>query len=188
MADVEVYDAAYVEALEASVVVGGSVNGAGQLVLVRGSGEEFNAGSVVLPRYLSYGVGDLFITTTDSPAATILGGGTWERYGKGRVLVSYDDTDADFDTVNEIGGEKKHDMTLAELVPHDHQTVAHNHAFGMTGIAVTGGPTLFPASGSTDMDDWDMSAAVVDVLPTGGGDPFNVMQPYIVVFVWRRTA
>lgn len=46
MADVEVYDAAYVAALEASVVVSGFINENGHLVLERGNGEQFNAGVV----------------------------------------------------------------------------------------------------------------------------------------------
>lgn len=53
-----------------------------------------------------YPVGSLYFSTNSTSPATIYGG-TWERYGKGRTLVSVDESDTDF-TAGKTGGEKTH--------------------------------------------------------------------------------
>ena len=42
-------------------------------------------------------------------------GGTWERFGQGKVLVGFDENDADFNEVLKTGGEKKHTLSISEL-------------------------------------------------------------------------
>lgn len=67
--------------------------------------------------------------------------------------------------VGNTGGEEAHTMTLSELVPHHH---SYQTLTNPGGIAIQGGTNyLFQAANTTD---------------TGGGTPFNVMQPSAVVF------
>ena len=47
--------------------------------------------------------------------ATLMGFGTWTRYGEGRVLVSQTSSDSQFDTLGETGGSKTHTLSIAEL-------------------------------------------------------------------------
>lgn len=67
-----------------------------------------------------YPVGEIFITRQSGDPATILGFGTWERYGSGRTIVSLDPGDASFDTVDLTGGSKTHTLTVNELPSHFH--------------------------------------------------------------------
>lgn len=65
-----------------------------------------------------YPVGSLFISTTSTNPTTYLGG-TWVRWGQGRVPVSVSDSDSDFGA-NKTGGEKTHTLSTAEMPSHSH--------------------------------------------------------------------
>ena len=78
-----------------------------------------------------YYVGKIIMDTANVNPATYLGFGTWQYWGQGRVPVGVDASDSDFNAVEKTGGEKKHTMTIAELVDHTHVLVgsegtAHN--------------------------------------------------------------
>lgn len=66
-----------------------------------------------------YPVGSLYFSTNSTSPATIYGG-TWERYGKGRTLVSVNESDTDF-TAGKTGGEKTHVLTVDEMPSHRHE-------------------------------------------------------------------
>ena len=54
-----------------------------------------------------YPVGSVYINATSSSnPATLLGFGTWEAFGSGRVMVGLNGSDTDFDTAEETGGSK----------------------------------------------------------------------------------
>ena len=123
-----------------------------------------------------YPVGAIHITTISTNPSEYMGG-TWERFGNGRVLVGVDEADSDFSTSNKIGGEKKHTLTIAEMPSHSHgQNVTAND----TGSAIRrdydsdGSSGIYPQGVQTEA--------------TGGGQAHNNLQPYITVYMWRRTA
>jgi hypothetical protein len=54
-----------------------------------------------------YPVGSIYVNATSSSnPSTLLGFGTWEAFGAGRVLVGLNASDTDFDTAEETGGSK----------------------------------------------------------------------------------
>jgi hypothetical protein len=54
-----------------------------------------------------YPVGSIYINATSSSNPTsLLGFGTWEAFGAGRVMVGLNVSDTDFDTAEETGGSK----------------------------------------------------------------------------------
>jgi hypothetical protein len=54
-----------------------------------------------------YPVGSIYINASSSNnPATLLGFGTWEAFGAGRVMVGLNGSDTDFDTAEETGGSK----------------------------------------------------------------------------------
>jgi len=53
-----------------------------------------------------YPVGALYISTLLTSPTTLLGFGTWEVFGTGRVMVGQDPTDASFNILEETGGSK----------------------------------------------------------------------------------
>ena len=135
---------------------------------------------------LVYPVGSIYTTvgssaTTPTEVNTLLGVGTWEAFGAGKVPVGIDSGDTDFDAVAETGGSKTHTLSIAELPAHGH---SQNSSGGSSTIqfaqnSPSGNPRYADGSGS------DGSRSVGN---TGGGGAHNNLQPYIVVYMWKRTA
>jgi hypothetical protein len=120
-----------------------------------------------------YPVGSIYINAAVSTnPGTLLGFGTWAAFGAGRVMVGLNSGDSDFDTAQETGGAKTHTLTTSEIPAH-----THNSNF------VTGGTSVSGVSTSGNYD-----AATNATSSTGGGSAHNNVQPYIVVYMWRRTA
>ena len=127
----------------------------------------------------AYPIGSVYINASNSTnPASLLGFGTWVAFGAGKVMVGLDAGDTSFDTVGETGGEKTHILTVAEMP-------AHKHKFGYTGgnTDATGLPySVGKAIGH------DPSNVYSETTSTGGGGSHNNLQPYIVVYFWKRTA
>lgn len=124
-----------------------------------------------------YPVGSIYMNASVSTnPATLLGFGTWTSFGAGRVLVGLDSSDTDFDTVEETGGAKTHTLTEAEMPAHTHNTGGY--------AAMVGNGNEFTAGEHYDTggtNGWATSS-------TGGGAAHNNLQPYIVVYMWKRIA
>lgn len=133
MATVTGVTAQRADQIEAASVVSATIAG-NDLVLVTHGGTQVNVGRIIPPPVVAWPVGSIFMATTPENPAALLGGGTWVRWGKGRVPVSLDEADPDFDTVEEIRGTKTHQLSLAELPSHAHsgttdwQSHDHGHA------------------------------------------------------------
>lgn len=129
-----------------------------------------------------YPVGSIYTTvsssaTTPAEVNTLLGVGTWVAFGEGRVLVGKAGSGT-FDTLAATGGSEtdSHTLTTAELPSHTHTVNTVSGSSGSTtGLEgggnryVTGTQTI-PASGG------------------GGAHSHDIVQPYIVVYMWKRTA
>ena len=125
----------------------------------------------------AYPVGSIYTSVVSTNPATLLGVGTWAAFGEGKVLVGIDSGDTDFDTVLETGGSKtdSHTLTIAEMPAHTHTTT--------TG---SGGGS----SSATSQTQTTNSVGTATTSSTGGGGAHthDIVQPYIVVYMWRRTA
>ncbi len=66
-----------------------------------------------------YPIGIIYESVKPDNPSTFMGG-TWTRFGNGKVLVGVDETDTDFNTVNKTGGEKTHVLTVSEMPSHTH--------------------------------------------------------------------
>lgn len=132
----------------------------------------------------------------------LLGYGTWTRFGQGRVLVSLDEGQTEFDTVGETGGAKTHTLTTGEMPSHTHTQDPHTHtvtdpghthstATNSGGVFSTGpDPAAQATTGTTGSATTGISvnAATATNQNAGGGGAHNNLQPYIVVYMWVRTA
>ena len=85
--------------------------------------------------------------------------------------MGIDATDTAFDTVEETGGAKTHTLTVDELPAHTHSVPNSGSQNNSFDSGTTVGNDVTGTSGST-----------------GGGQAHNNLQPYIVVYMWKRTA
>lgn len=137
----------------------------------------------------AYPVGSIYMNASNSTnPATLLGFGTWVAFGAGKVPVGIDAGDTDFDTAEETGGAKTHTLDLDEMPSHRHGGIEPS---GSTGGNSNGFDVDNPTSG-------DEPTKVEKFTTYTGGDTtdgtqgttqaHNNLQPYIVVYMWKRTA
>ena len=128
-----------------------------------------------------YPVGSIYMQMgTSANPAILMGFGTWVRYAEGKVLVSQSSSDTEFDTMNETGGSKTHTLTVDELPAHTH---THTVQTGRSYSSSIGGPPI--VQGSNNVLIYEQA---VTTSSTGSGQAHNNLQPYSVVYMWRRTA
>lgn len=109
-----------------------------------------------------YPVGEVFITHRDGNPSTLLGFGTWVRYGEGRSPMFLDTADADFNAIDKVYGEKDHALTIGEIPPI---------------------PTFGNLSGTAGANPiWANQSTV------GGGGAHNTTHKVITLAAWLRTA
>lgn len=134
---------------------------------------------------LFYPVGTIYETTSsDLDTTTKMGnhfGGTWEVYGAGRVLVAKS-ADTEFDTIGETGGAKTHthDMSSGQADFSSEGTIGYVRRSSTSFTA----NRKFTISGDTT----DSSTRTVSTKIEGNTDTISNLQPYIVVYRYRRTA
>ena len=170
---------------------------------------QFNAhirdNALFLKEY-AWPVGSIFLSVVSTNPSTLLGLGTWAAFGTGRTLVSLDAAQAEFDVIEETGGIKNHPLTTAEMPAHTHVQDSHGHAITDPGHvhvqrfkqnSVDTGATQ---NGFCDGSSFDGVATVSattgvtvnNATPTnqnaGTDAGHNNLQPYITVYMWKRTA
>ena len=142
-----------------------------------------------------YPVGSIYINAVSSTnPATLLGFGTWVAFGAGRVPVGYDAANSNFNATEKTGGSAD-----AIVVSHSHSATtsgagSHSHSYYSGSFGGTG--TAFPndESGSgTQVNTYPTSsvgdhAHSVSVASTGSSGTNANLQPYITVYMWKRTA
>jgi len=151
-----------------------------------------------------YPVGAIYMSVVSTSPATLFGG-TWSAFAPGRVLVGINSADTDFDVVEETRGAKTV-QSSAQVFTGDSSTAvnAHYHTLA-TGTGATGDfsqviGTVDTESGGTGAEPTQtalgtrtasQSPASASYTPTGTNAPgaaTSVIQPSIVVYMWKRTA
>jgi len=123
-----------------------------------------------------YPVGSIYINAAVATnPGTLLGFGTWAAFGAGRVIVGLNAADSDFDTAQETGGAKTHTLSVSEIP-------SHTHTSTLRGNGEDENQNIPSASDNTD------PSLTMTTDATGGGQAHNNLQPYIVAYMWRRTA
>jgi hypothetical protein len=140
-----------------------------------------------------YPVGSIYTNAAVSTnPATLLGFGTWTAFGAGKVLVGLDSGDAAFDTLGETGGSKD-----AIVVSHSHTASSsvsdpgHNHTIGFQNYTIdaNSGAQGLVRQGTSNTNTVTTGISVSTSVSTTGSSATNAnLPPYIVVYMWRRTA
>jgi hypothetical protein len=139
---------------------------------------------------LFYPVGSIYTNATDATnPGTLLGFGTWTAFGAGRVPVGFDAGNALFDAAEETGGSAdaitvSHTHTATVTDPgHTHTSNANvNNAQNLAG-----GPST-TLSRQTATIDPAFTGISVAISTTGSSGTDANYQPYITVYMWKRTA
>lgn len=146
-----------------------------------------------------YPVGSIYTNASISTnPGTLLGFGTWTAFGAGRVMVGFDASDPLFDTAEETGGSKD-----AITVSHTHTASSsvsdpgHNHALPNTNAAGTtvgnfyygdyGAATGVLYNNPVTSNTTGISVST-SISSTGSSGTNANLQPYITVYMWKRTA
>ncbi len=150
-----------------------------------------------------YPVGSIYTNATNSTnPGTLLGFGTWSAFAAGRVPVGFDSGNALFDTAEETGGSAD-----AITVSHTHTATVtdsgHSHSDGhyiSTGNVYTGNvygadfmmksAQSYPNGASTSPNTTSSVTTGISVAnsTTGSSGTNANYQPYITVYMWKRTA
>lgn len=140
---------------------------------------------------LLYPVGTIYTNSSVSTnPATLLGFGTWTAFGAGRVMIGFNAANALFDTAEETGGSAD-----AITVTHTHTATVtdptHTHPyFNMTGSSgsFNAGGGLGNNNGSNVTTTAASTGISVTNSSTGSSGTNANYQPYITVYMWKRTA
>ena len=139
---------------------------------------------------LLYPVGSIYTNASVSTnPATLLGFGTWTAFGAGRVPVGFDAGNALFDTAEETGGSAD-----AITVSHTHTATStdagHLHTqteYNQPGIGNSGGGGARVSSQTANTGTG--FASITTTVDSAGSSGTNAnYQPYITVYMWKRTA
>lgn len=145
-----------------SLEVAGDTKISGNIVL-NGSSATVSSGIIQSLGKLLYPVGAIYITYGNTNPGTFLGG-TWEQFGQGRTLIGQgtgnDGSTSMSFTAGATIGKYKHTLSHSEIGRHNY------------------GALLKQNGNEIGVHDHSESEAT----------PFNLLQPSIVVYFWRRTA
>jgi len=141
----------------------------------------------------AYPVGSIYMNAAVATnPATLLGFGTWVAFGAGKVPVGIDASDTDFNTVEETGGTKdaiipthNHTATTTSTdAGHQHSNLRYQRLEGGTGGANFWVDVITTNTGVG----YANITSTTTVANTGESATGKNLQPYIVVYMWKRTA
>lgn len=134
-----------------------------------------------------YPVGSIYINATNATnPGTLFGFGTWVAFGAGRVPVGFDSSNALFDTAEETGGSAN-----AITVSHTHTITDPGHLHGVNYIS-DARPNTFNLNGAgvrgSSVAFTDSAVTGISIASAGSSGTNANYQPYITVYMWKRTA
>lgn len=130
-----------------------------------------------------YPVGSIYMSVNSTSPASFIGG-TWARL-QNRFLLGAGSSY----TAGVTGGAATHTLSIGEMPTHAHTQYTDNGAGGRYTMVcnVGGGESTYGAYPSNSIINYTTAPAVV-TSTNGGGQAHNNMPPYLVVYMWKRTA
>ena len=132
-----------------------------------------------------YPVGSIYLSVNGTNPGSLpsFAGTTWVAYGEGRTLIGHGAGAGltDRPTVEATGGAETHTLTKAEIPPHTH-TYLGNYYDGSTDHGLEYKNTFAYTSYHNYIETSNGASEGL------GGQAHNNMQPYIVTYMWKRTA
>lgn len=149
-----------------------------------------------------YPIGSIYMSAATTDPGKLFANTAWTALPAGRVLIGAGTTDAGkVYKAGTTGGEEKHKLTANEMPAHTHSisSVGDHKHIDPYGEAYDGTPFGIAAghghmgSGKTDFDNYlywtsPAGAHTHTIGSAGSGAAHNNMPPYLVVYMWQRTA
>lgn len=130
-----------------------------------------------------YPIGCLYTSYVNQNPHDLYGIGTWTRIN-GRVIVGVSESESEFSSAGKTGGEKTHVLSANEMPKHGHtdsvdikNANAEAKGYGLTSTAAFKDRVIINNSGRA-----------TNTGSAGGGASHNNLQPYMALYMWRRTA
>ena len=132
-----------------------------------------------------YPVGSIYLSVnaTNPGSLPSFAGTTWVAYGEGRTMIGHGAGAGltDRPTVEATGGAETHTLTKAQIPPHTHKYYDHRYD-GSTDHGLEYKNTFAYTSYHNYIETSNGASEGL------GGQAHNNMQPYIVTYMWKRTA
>lgn len=145
----------------------------------------------------SYPVGSIYMSVNSTSPADLFGG-TWEAMPAGRVLLAQGTSEWGVEyQAGSTGGEHEHQLSVRELPSHMHDATAsttgdHKHSYGggtHSSYNDGGGAYKTVHSGTgVYTDPSGNHSHTITIAETGSNIAHNNLQPYLAVYMWKRTA
>lgn len=130
---------------------------------------------------LMHPVGSIYMSTSSTSPQTTFGG-TWVRWGNGRVPVGVDIEDTDFNTVEKTGGYKVSD--LRALIGATGSNASRLGYYAKNPVSAHGTYSINLSANVVDSQPVNHSTLVLE----SDGHVPSRLQPYITCYIWKRTA
>lgn len=153
-----------------------------------------------------YPIGSIYMSVSPTNPSEYFGG-TWVAWGSGRVPVGINTDDSNFGTVEKTGGASTVALTAAQMPSHSHDkgTLAadgngsHGHNLNLTkagwGVDGASNKVVVDSTGYTALTNVGTAWAGYhghtisgSTASAGSGNAHSNLQPYIVCYMWKRTA
>ena len=132
-----------------------------------------------------YPVGSIYMSVKATNPGTLFGG-TWVAIAQGRCLVGVNTSDNDFKTPEKTGGEKTIVLKASQLPNHNH--LFYNGMNGYVNPTVDRGHSTTWGASFSDNGDYKVAPADKQTMDGVTGQPHNNLQPYLCVYIFKRTA
>lgn len=144
-----------------------------------------------------YPIGSIYMSASSTNPGSLFGG-TWEAWGAGRVPVSVDANDKDFNAAGKTGGTKE-----AELLWHSHESFSGSQGPSLVEAMVGGNSSGVEvhkkgiAGSGEDANGYLITVSALDSrysandtakTSSAGKSNASNLQPYITCYMWKRTA
>jgi hypothetical protein len=140
---------------------------------------------------LAYPVGSIYMNTSNSTnPGTLLGIGTWAVVASGQMLLG----NGGGYSAGATGGSATTTLSTANLPSHSHSATStdsgHTHTFTEYGAFApqSGSSTPVWYGTSTANTGTGFANITTTIGNTGSGTSFSTISPYLVVYMWQRTA
>jgi hypothetical protein len=130
----------------------------------------------------AYPIGSIYMSINSINPGTLFGG-TWVTFGAGRTIVGVDTSDSDFNAPEKTGGSKSVTLTTEQMPSHNHAAGKYDGTTYLNHRTASSGGGFNALAVENDTYTYRVKTDY-----SGSGGAHTNLQPYIAVYLWKRTA